>query len=53
MIDLAFVADRETVLLPRTSGLGDTAYGHDGQLTKREVRAVTLSTLAGVPAELL
>jgi precorrin-6B C5,15-methyltransferase / cobalt-precorrin-6B C5,C15-methyltransferase len=34
-------------------GLPDTAYHHDGQLTKREVRAVTLSTLAPLPGELL
>ncbi|PSB13799.1 precorrin-6Y C5,15-methyltransferase (decarboxylating) subunit CbiT, partial [filamentous cyanobacterium Phorm 46] len=46
-------ADRETLLLPRTSGLPDAAYRHDGQLTKREVRAVTLSALAPIPGELL
>lgn len=34
-------------------GLPDTAYEHDGQLTKREVRAVTLSRLAPCPGELL
>jgi precorrin-6Y C5,15-methyltransferase (decarboxylating) len=34
-------------------GLPDDAYHHDGQLTKREVRAVTLSTLAPLPGELL
>ncbi|MEL7348038.1 MAG: precorrin-6Y C5,15-methyltransferase (decarboxylating) subunit CbiT [Pseudomonadota bacterium] len=32
--------------LPRTSGLPDEAFEHDGQITKRAVRAVTLSTLA-------
>jgi len=52
-IAIAVVADRETLLLPRTSGLPDSAYRHDGQLTKREVRAVTLSALAPIPGELL
>jgi precorrin-6B C5,15-methyltransferase / cobalt-precorrin-6B C5,C15-methyltransferase len=39
--------------LSRLPGLPDDAYHHDGQLTKREVRAVTLSTLAPLPGELL
>ncbi|HEY3557987.1 MAG TPA: precorrin-6y C5,15-methyltransferase (decarboxylating) subunit CbiE [Kribbella sp.] len=34
-------------------GLPDDAYEHDGQLTKREVRAVSLSRLAPVPGQLL
>ncbi|WP_316043598.1 precorrin-6Y C5,15-methyltransferase (decarboxylating) subunit CbiT [Actinomadura sp. CNU-125] len=34
-------------------GLPDDAYDHDGQLTKREVRAITLARLAPVPGELL
>ncbi|MGZ4599309.1 precorrin-6y C5,15-methyltransferase (decarboxylating) subunit CbiE [Oryzihumus sp.] len=41
---------------PRLSlvpGLPDEAYEHDGQLTKREVRAVTLAALAPAPGELL
>lgn len=37
----------------RIPGLPDSAYAHDGQLTKREVRAVTLSTLAPHPGQLL
>jgi precorrin-6Y C5,15-methyltransferase (decarboxylating) len=39
--------------LPVVPGLPDDAYDHDGQLTKREVRAVTLARLAPVPGELL
>ncbi len=46
-------ADPGTVPLSRTVGLPDDAYHHDGQLTKREVRAITLSTLAPLPGELL
>ncbi|MDI9638251.1 precorrin-6y C5,15-methyltransferase (decarboxylating) subunit CbiE [Geitlerinema splendidum] len=38
---------------PRAPGLPDTAYHHDGQLTKREVRAMTLSALAPLPGQLL
>jgi precorrin-6Y C5,15-methyltransferase (decarboxylating) len=34
-------------------GLDDALFEHDGQLTKREVRAVTLSALAPHPGELL
>jgi precorrin-6Y C5,15-methyltransferase (decarboxylating) len=40
-------------LLARVPGLPDEAYLHDGQLTKREVRAVTLAALAPYPDALL
>ncbi|GAA4454280.1 precorrin-6y C5,15-methyltransferase (decarboxylating) subunit CbiE [Phytohabitans houttuyneae] len=39
--------------LPQVPGLPDDAYVHDGQLTKREVRAITLSRLAPAPGHLL
>lgn len=39
--------------LPLTCGLPDSAYQHDGQLTKRDVRAITLARLAPQPGELL
>jgi precorrin-6Y C5,15-methyltransferase (decarboxylating) len=35
------------------SGLEDSVFEHDGQLTKREIRAVTLSSLAPRQGELL
>lgn len=38
---------------PRLPGLPDFAYRHDGQLTKREVRAITLAALAPLPGQLL
>lgn len=41
------------ILLPLTPGLPDDAFEHDGQITKRETRAVTLSTLAPRPGQLL
>ncbi|MBD2167153.1 precorrin-6y C5,15-methyltransferase (decarboxylating) subunit CbiE [Calothrix membranacea FACHB-236] len=47
------VADSGVVSLPRIPGLPDNAYHHDGQLTKHEVRAITLATLAPIPGELL
>ena len=40
-------------LMGRTPGLPDDAYEHDGQITKREVRAVTLAALVPVPGQLL
>ncbi len=46
-------ADPGTEVLPAVPGLPDGAYDDDGQLTKREVRAVTLSRLAPVPGRLL
>jgi precorrin-6B C5,15-methyltransferase / cobalt-precorrin-6B C5,C15-methyltransferase len=52
-IALDCLADADTIPLSRTPGLPDDAYHHDGQLTKREVRAVTLSALAPLPGELL
>ncbi len=39
--------------LTRWAGLPDSAYHHDGQLTKSEVRAVTLAALAPIPGQLL
>ncbi|SDT78342.1 precorrin-6y C5,15-methyltransferase (decarboxylating) subunit CbiE [Actinoplanes derwentensis] len=39
--------------LPVVTGLDDAAYQGDGQLTKREVRAVTLAALAPAPGRLL
>jgi precorrin-6B C5,15-methyltransferase / cobalt-precorrin-6B C5,C15-methyltransferase len=39
--------------LSRLAGLPDAAYCHDGQLTKREVRAITLAALAPLPGQLL
>jgi precorrin-6B C5,15-methyltransferase / cobalt-precorrin-6B C5,C15-methyltransferase len=40
-------------LLPRVPGLPDEAFEHDGQITKREIRAVALAALAPVPGQLL
>ena len=37
-------------ILPRASGLDDDWFAHDGQITKRPVRALALSALARDPA---
>ena len=50
-IDVA--ADANARVLARAPGLPDEFYEHDGQLTKREIRAITLSTLAPRRHELL
>ncbi|MFI2367476.1 precorrin-6y C5,15-methyltransferase (decarboxylating) subunit CbiE [Streptomyces sp. NPDC018833] len=42
-----------TLRLSAAPGLPDEAYEHDGQLTKRHVRAATLAALAPAPGELL
>lgn len=47
------VADSDRVVLPRTPGLPDEAFEQDGQITKREIRAVALAALAPVPGQLL
>jgi precorrin-6Y C5,15-methyltransferase (decarboxylating) len=47
------VADPGTVPLAPVPGLPDDAYAHDGQLTKRDVRAVTLARLVPLPGQLL
>ena len=47
------VASPGARILPRLAGLPDDAFRHDGQLTKREVRAATLAALAPAPDRLL
>lgn len=47
------VAGDSTRVLPFASGLDDALFEHDGQITKREVRALTLSALAPRRGELL
>ena len=46
-------ADAGAALLPSVPGLPDDAFEHDGQLTKRDLRASALSRLAPVPGQLL
>lgn len=47
------IPGRDAAWWPRTPGLPEEAYVHDGQITKREIRAVTLATLGPQPGETL
>ncbi|MGJ3261231.1 MAG: precorrin-6y C5,15-methyltransferase (decarboxylating) subunit CbiE [Rhodospirillales bacterium] len=47
------VAGEDLTVLSRAPGLPDDAYDHDGTITKRDVRAVTLAALAPMPGERL
>ena len=47
------IASANARILSRIAGLPDEAYLHDGQLTKREVRAATLAALTPSPDKLL
>jgi len=62
--DLSEIAELNTVaievaaspaarIIAYTPGLADALFEHDGQITKREIRAVTLSALAPVRGEVL
>jgi len=46
-------ASADAQVLARVPGLPDEAFEHDGQITKREVRAATLAALAPGPGQLL
>jgi precorrin-6Y C5,15-methyltransferase (decarboxylating) len=52
-IAITCMADAGVTGWSRLAGLPDAAYHHDGQLTKREVRAITLAALAPAPGQLL
>ena len=47
------VAGESARILSRAAGLPDEAFAHDGQITKREVRAATLARLMPLPGQLL
>ncbi|MNX51577.1 Precorrin-6Y C(5,15)-methyltransferase [decarboxylating] [compost metagenome] len=53
LIAIDCIAEPNTPRLSRLAGLPDSAFKHDGQLTKRDVRAITLARLAPIPGELL
>jgi precorrin-6Y C5,15-methyltransferase (decarboxylating) len=44
-VAVACVAGPDAVILSKAPGLPDDAFHHDGQMTKREIRATTLSKL--------
>ncbi|HTJ89655.1 MAG TPA: precorrin-6y C5,15-methyltransferase (decarboxylating) subunit CbiE [Acidocella sp.] len=53
LLAMELVADADARIIPLTTGLPDDMFEHDGQLTKREVRAVTLAALAPRAGEVL
>jgi precorrin-6Y C5,15-methyltransferase (decarboxylating) len=53
LIAIECIAEPGATRLSRLAGLPDSAFRHDGQLTKRDVRAITLARLAPIPGELL
>jgi precorrin-6Y C5,15-methyltransferase (decarboxylating) len=52
-VALDVVAGPDARIIAMTSGLPDSLFEHDGQITKREIRAMTLSALAPRRGELL
>jgi precorrin-6Y C5,15-methyltransferase (decarboxylating) len=52
-IALETVVESGARVLPRAAGLPDDWFEHDGQITKREIRAITLAELAPRRGELL
>jgi len=53
LVAIEAAAGPGAALLPRTPGLPDEAFDNDGQITRREIRAVTLARLAPIPGALL
>ncbi len=53
IVAIEVAADGDARVIARAPGLADNLFEHDGQITKREVRAVTLSSLAPQRGELL
>ncbi|MBV8107478.1 MAG: precorrin-6y C5,15-methyltransferase (decarboxylating) subunit CbiE [Hyphomicrobiales bacterium] len=52
-IAVEVVADLNARVLPRAAGLADDWFEHDGQITRRDIRAITLSALAPRRGEML
>jgi precorrin-6Y C5,15-methyltransferase (decarboxylating) len=53
VVALELAADKGARVLAVVTGLPDDLFEHDGQITKREIRAITLSSLAPRQGELL
>ena len=53
LIAIEVEAGPDAKIIPLSAGLPDDMFEHDGQITKREIRAVTLSSLAPRAGELL
>lgn len=53
LVAMELVADAGARIIPLATGLPDEFFEHDGQITKREIRAVTLAALAPGAGEML
>jgi precorrin-6B C5,15-methyltransferase / cobalt-precorrin-6B C5,C15-methyltransferase len=53
LIALELIADPGAFSIPLRASLPDRAFEHDGQLTKQDQRALTLSALGPLPGQLL
>nr|WP_144294897.1 precorrin-6y C5,15-methyltransferase (decarboxylating) subunit CbiE [Rhodoligotrophos appendicifer] len=53
LVGIEVVAGPDASIIPLTHGLQDDFFEHDGQMTKQEVRAVTLASLAPRAGEML
>ena len=53
LIAIEVEASTGAKIIPLSAGLPDDMFEHDGQITKREIRAVTLSSLSPRAGELL
>ena len=53
VVAIAVKAEPGARVIARAAGLPDALFEHDGQITKREIRAVTLSSLAPRRGELM
>ena len=52
-VGITFLGVGVGAAIPRASGLSDALFDHDGQITRRPVRALTLSALAPRTGEML
>ncbi|BAX97448.1 putative precorrin-6Y C5,15-methyltransferase CobL [Mycobacteroides stephanolepidis] len=53
VIAVEYVPGVGVAVLPLVAGLSEDVFEHDGQITKREIRAVTLASLAPRPGQRL
>ncbi len=53
VVAIEVVAGPNAIPLPRIPGLPDDAFQNDGQITRREIRALTLARLGPTPGALL
>ena len=52
-VAIEVIGSADARVLPRAPGLAEELFEHDGQITKREIRALTLSALAPLRGERL